>query len=158
MTCRYWLCLLGLVALGCESDPQKPAPEKSPPAGKVELVPAPAGDDAAAVIQREAERAKSEGRDLLIYVGASWCEPCQRFHTAAAAGELDSTFPKLRLIEFDRDRDEARLGRAGCLSHLIPLFAKPDAQGRCSEARIEGSIKGEGALANITPRLAGLLR
>jgi thiol-disulfide isomerase/thioredoxin len=158
VTFRSWLCVLGIVALGCESDPQKPAPEKPKPAGKVELVTAPAGDDASALIVREAERAKRDGRDLLVYVGASWCEPCQRFHTAAQAGDLDGTFPKLRLLEFDRDRDEARLGRAGCLSHLIPLFAKPDAQGHCSDTRIEGSIKGEGAVANITPRLSALLR
>ncbi len=77
--------------------------------------------------------------------------------TAALAGQLDTTFPRLRLIEFDYDRDSARLNAAGCLSRLIPLFAKPDADGRCSTARIEGSIKGEGAVAEITPRLLQLL-
>jgi hypothetical protein len=152
---RFPLLFLALV-LGCENDPPKRTPE-SVPAGKVEIKAAPEGDDAALVIMKEAELARADGKRLLVYVGASWCEPCERFHKAAVAGELDKTFPGLRLLEFDRDRDEARLGRAGCLSQLIPLFAKPDAQGRCSNARVEGSIKGDGAVANITPRLRSLL-
>jgi thiol-disulfide isomerase/thioredoxin len=146
-------CALGLVA--CENEP--PIKKETKPAGKVEIVQAPPADDAAASIQREAARAKDEGRTLLVYVGAPWCEPCQRFHRAAEAGELDSIFPKLRLLEFDRDRDEARLSQAGCISHLIPLFAKPDALGHCSADRIEGSIKGDGAVAEITPRLRRLV-
>jgi thiol-disulfide isomerase/thioredoxin len=157
----FHLCLLAFFAswLGCEQAP-KPTPEPSPTTatGKVEILAAAPGDDAALVIQRAAEQARLEDRQLVVYVGATWCEPCERFHKAALAGELDTTFPKLRLLEFDRDRDEARLGRAGCLSRLIPLFAKPDATGRCSDARIEGGIKGEGAVAEITPRLSQLLR
>jgi hypothetical protein len=128
------------------------------PAGKVEILAAPPGEDATKLIQRAAEQARLDDKQLLVYVGATWCEPCERFHEAAVAGKLDATFPNLRLLEFDRDKDEARLGAAGCLSQMIPLFAKPDASGRCSSERIEGSIKGEGAVANITPRLAQLLR
>lgn len=149
--------LVCALALGCEESP-KPAPEPAPVAGKVEILSAPSDDDAALVIRRANEQARLDGKQLIVYVGAPWCEPCQRFHEAAVAGELDTTFPKLRLLEFDRDKDEARLGRAGCLSTLIPLFAKPDAAGRCSDVRVEGSIKGDGAVANITPRLAQILR
>lgn len=144
---------------GCENDAPTARPEAAKPAaGKVEIVKAEAGQDAVASIRREAERAKSEGKTLVVYVGAPWCEPCVRFHDAAAAGRLDATFPGLRLLEFDRDRDEVELGKAGCLSRLIPLFARPSPEGRCSERRIEGSIKGEGAIAEITPRLRGILQ
>ncbi len=114
-------------------------------------------EEATAVIAREAERARADGRQLVVYVGAEWCEPCQHFKRAAKDGRLDAVFPGLRVLEFDRDRDEARLGRAGCLSRLIPLFAVPDAQGRCSDRRMEGSIKGPGAVDEIKPRLAGIL-
>lgn len=158
MSCRFlWVAVLCLAGLGCENDPPQPT-EPTTKIGKVEIRSAAASADASLLIKKETALAKSEGKRLLVYVAAAWCEPCERFHKAAVAGELDATFPDLRLLEFDRDRDEARLGRAGCLSPLIPLFAKPDAQGRCSEARIEGSIKGEGAVANITPRLAQLLQ
>jgi thiol-disulfide isomerase/thioredoxin len=151
---------LFLIAVcACENEPSA---DKQPPPpvehGKVEIVSAGAGEPATTVIQREAERAKADGRHLVVYVGAPWCEPCVRFHKAAAAGELDTVFPKLRLLEFDHDRDEARLRDAGCVSRLIPLFAKPDASGHCSSQRIEGSIKGDGAVAEITPRLRNLLR
>lgn len=148
--------LVLLASSACDDPPPKPEPRQPPP-GKVELVQTSAGADARATIEREAARAQRDGKKLVVYVGAPWCEPCVRFHDAAAAGRLDQTFPELRLLEFDRDRDEAELGKAGCLSRLIPLFARPSPEGRCSERRIEGSIKGEGAVAEITPRLRGLL-
>jgi len=152
--------LLLLVASACEND-SPPAQERTSapaPRGKVEIVSASAGESVTAIISREKQRAEADQRNLIVYVGAAWCEPCVRFHKAAAAGELDNVFPKLRLLEFDHDRDEAGLRDAGCVSRLIPLFAKPDTSGHCSAQRIEGSIKGDGAVAEITPRLMNLLR
>lgn len=124
---------------------------------KVELVPAPPGDDLPALVRGELARAHGQGRQLLVYVGASWCEPCQRFHRAAAAGLLDRDFPRLRLLELDADRDKQRLIAAGYTSRLIPLFVRPADDGRSSGRQIEGSIKGEGAVGEITPRLRALL-
>jgi len=110
------------------------------------------------VVAQQLARARSANRDLLIYVGAPWCEPCTRFHQAAAAGELDQAFPRLTILEFDHDRDQKRLAFAGCRSQLIPLFALPTEDGRCDpKGRITGSVKGPGAVANITPRLQKLL-
>ena len=109
------------------------------------------------MVLRELERAKTDGRDLLVYVGATWCEPCQRFHDAALAGKLDQAFPTLRLIEFDLDRDRERLKLGGYASKMIPLFALPREDGRGSGETIEGSVKGPGAVGDITPRLSGLL-
>ena len=102
----------------------------------------------------EAKRAR-----LLVYVGASWCEPCRRFHDALGAGELDATLPNLRFLEFDYDRSKPALERAGYVSRLIPLFAIPNADGTASAQRMEGSIKGPSAVAqNLVPRLKELLR
>ncbi|MDB4968217.1 MAG: hypothetical protein JWN44_3906 [Myxococcales bacterium] len=120
------------------------------------MTPAPAGE-AAAVVVTEAAKAKREGRQLLVYVGATWCEPCQRFHQAAAAHKLDADFPSLRLLEFDTDRDGERLAAAGYVSQLIPLFARPRDDGRASGRQIEGSVKGDGAVGEIVPRLRALL-
>jgi thiol-disulfide isomerase/thioredoxin len=94
---------------------------------------------------------------LVVYVGASWCEPCQRFHRAAEAGALDGALPRLILIEFDLDRDHDRLVAAGYDSKYIPLFALASADGTASSHRIEGAIKGEGAVDFILPRLQALL-
>jgi thiol-disulfide isomerase/thioredoxin len=132
----------------------------SPPlvlARGVRMVHAAAGSDAAQVIRDASRREAADGRDVVVYVGAKWCEPCQRFHKAAAAGELDTDFPQLTLIEFDLDEDRDRLDRAGYRSAMIPLFVKPNADGTASNKRFEGSVKGDHAVANIAPRLRALL-
>jgi hypothetical protein len=123
----------------------------------VEWVAAPLGD-VPSVVQHELARARSDGRRLLVYVGATWCEPCRRFHDATAAGKLDAELGSLRLLEFDFDRDEPRLRSAGYVSQLIPLFAAPNPDGSASGRQIEGSVKGDGAVGEILPRLQSLLR
>ncbi len=101
--------------------------------------------------------ARAEGRAPLVYVGATWCEPCQYFHAAAVRGDLDAELPPLALLEFDRDRDGARLDAAGYGSSMIPLFVVPEADGRGGARRIEGSIHGPGSPAQIVPRLRAIL-
>lgn len=92
-----------------------------------------------------------------MYVGATRCEPCRYFHAAAERGELDPVLPSLALIEFDLDRDSARIADAGYRSELIPLFTVPAPDGRASGRQIEGSIHGPGSPAQITPRLRAIL-
>jgi thiol-disulfide isomerase/thioredoxin len=159
--CLLVAAAIGLEGPGCDS-PSPPAPAPSPapapaPAPpRIEWTIAPDGD-VAEVVQREAERAQKDGRTLLVYVGASWCEPCRTFHEAAEKGEIAADLPLLRMLEFDLDRDAERLSAAGYGSKMIPLFAAPGADGRGSGARMEGSVKGPGAVPNIVPRLRALL-
>lgn len=159
MTRRASLLLSAALALAaCKAE--EPAPRREDPPPKplpVEIVPAPASGDVAEIVQREGSRARADGRPLLVYVGASWCEPCQRFHNAAKEGQVDALFPGLRLVEFDLTRDRDRLDKAGYASKMIPLFAVPREDGTASGKQIEGSIKGPGAVAEITPRLKALL-
>lgn len=156
-------------ALGCNrakpeptSDTPPPtesaAPSSSPRVGArgVRLLRAPAGDVAAVVSEARA-RARADGGKLVVYVGAPWCEPCQYFHEAASNGELDADLPDVTLLEFDLDQDGDRLARAGYFSQYVPLFAMPGEDGRASDKKFSGSIKGPGAVANITPRLRSLL-
>lgn len=138
------------LTLGCQSG-SKPAPQK------LDLVAAPAVTDIAPLVARELQTAAHDGKRLVVYVGASWCEPCQKFHAAAEAGQLDAEFGNLRLLVFDDDRDNEALERAGYRSKLIPLFALPNPDGTSSGKQIEGSIKGDGAVLNIAPRLHALL-
>lgn len=92
-----------------------------------------------------------------MYVGAAWCDPCQAFHRAVEHGDLDATFPKVTLLEFDLDRDGQRLASAGYVSKYIPLFALPAPDGAASGKQVEGAIKGPGSVAFIVPRLRTLL-
>ncbi|MEZ4381394.1 MAG: thioredoxin family protein [Nannocystaceae bacterium] len=132
------------------------APESAPRQSAPELRPASDGPVAPLVAAAQAEAA-AEGRPLVVYVGASWCEPCVAFHDALAAGELDAQLPPARFLEFDLDRDQQRLTEAGYTSRLIPLFVVPEADGRAGSRRVEGGVKGPRAVANLVGRLQPLL-
>lgn len=137
--------------------PRGAEPSRAEPAGpRVRFVPATEGEVVPRVRAFVAE-ARAEGRTPLVYVGATWCEPCRYFHAAAERGELDGALPPLALLEFDRDRDGARLDAAGYASRMIPLFVAPGADGRPTDRRIEGSIHGPGSPAEIAPRLRAIL-
>ncbi len=124
--------------------------------GGVRFVDAPPGD-VATVVRSEMAKADAEHRALLVYAGATWCEPCQRFHAAAGRGELDKELAGVTFLAFDVDQDRERLYEAGYRSKYIPLFVVPGKDGRSTGRQIEGSIKGEGAADEITPRLRELL-
>lgn len=135
-----------------------PAPlEGAGPGGPlVRFVPA-ADGDLPSVVRTFVADAQRDARSPLVYVGATWCEPCRYFHEAAENGELDPTLPRLALLELDRDRDGPRLDAAGYSSRMIPLFVVPGEDGRGTDRRIEGSIHGPGSPAQIAARLRTLL-
>jgi len=160
--------LAGCPAAPAEQD-RRPAEAAAEPAAEPEpdsnsshsgprfILAAETGEVASLVVDARTS-ARAEGRELLVYVGASWCEPCTYFHAAAEDGSLDEVFPKLQLLEFDLDRDRERLIAAGYESRLIPLFAVPGPDGRAGPRRTEGGVKGPEAVANLTPRLQALLQ
>ncbi len=150
------LCVLCLLA-ACDtsSSPPSPAPVVTP-SGPVRLVEAGAGE-VQPLVKTALANAARDHRRLLVYVGATWCEPCKAFHAAAAAGELDATLPGLTLLEFDLDRDNKRLTAAGYTSELVPLFAVPGADGRASGRATSGAYKGGNYVAQLAPRIRTLL-
>jgi thiol-disulfide isomerase/thioredoxin len=155
------LVLLAALAACSKDDPPRPEPSSSSApmvlARGVRFVTPTKKPELAAEVREARARAVADGRSLIVYVGATWCEPCQRFHAAAQKGELDAEFPNLSVLEYDLDVERERLVAAGYTSSLIPLFVVPTADGRASERRFEGSVKGDQALANITPRLRALI-
>lgn len=166
MNARLRVLLAVVLACAACSRTDEPKPDPATPkSSSAPLVLAPpgvrfvkvgAGDDASALIKAERDRSKSEGRESVVYIGAKWCEPCQRFHHAAQKGELDAEFPNLDVIEFDLDVDRDRIVKAGYSSTYIPLFVVPGPDGRASDKRFEGGVKGERAVANLTPKLHAL--
>jgi thiol-disulfide isomerase/thioredoxin len=146
------LAVLCLAA--CQASPQVPAPS---PAG-VEIVEAPAGTtDVAALVRTTAAKVAAQHRKLVVYVGATWCEPCQQFHAAAARHALDDELPGLTLLEFDFDRDELALDKAGYQSPLIPLFVVPAADGRAGPRRAFGGKHGIDNVPLLTGKVRALL-
>jgi thiol-disulfide isomerase/thioredoxin len=120
------------------------------------MIEAPADGAVDAVVRRE-RAAAAAGTSLVVYVGATWCEPCERFKRALAAGELDDALAGVVFLGFDSDRDDARLEAAGYGSSVIPLFVVPEVSGRGGERRFAGSIKGPGAVRDIAGKLRALL-
>ena len=109
-------------------------------------------------VQEQVEIAQAAHLHVLVYVGASWCEPCQRFHEAVRKGELNGALNGLRFLEFDQDRDAGALKVAGYSYQYIPVLALPDPDGRNHGRMISGSIKGPNAVQeNLVPRLQALL-
>lgn len=152
------LALAALLAVvGCRDDaPAKPKQVALAPAAKLELIEPPAGDVVTAVAA-EVARAAADHAPLVVYVGATWCEPCVDFHKAAAAGRLDRMFPGLRVVAFDADRDEDALADAGYTSEYIPLFVIPEADGKAGPRRFEGGFQGDGAVDSLALRLHDLI-
>jgi hypothetical protein len=150
---RRFASILFVCSIGCTPSPLGAAPESGP---VVSFVRASDGE-VTALVRSFAADARAERRAPLVYVGATWCEPCRYFHEAAERGELDASLPRIALLEFDRDRDGARLDAAGYSSRMIPLFVVPGDDGRGTERRIEGSVHGPGSPAQIAPRLRALL-
>ena len=174
-------CLIVPFVTGC-TRPAPPSPQGAAPAEKIEptAAPVPGLPTTASPVQAEQPRqlqwvdappdiavdrlvraqlrkAQAQGQTLLVYAGATWCEPCRYFHDAAAAGKLDGRLGRLRIFAFDMDRDRDRLAAAGYQSQMIPLFAVPNADGRASGRQVGGAIKGPEAVDFLVPKLEDLL-
>jgi len=159
--------LLALAALltGCVGSPYDgaqneaaPKPQGGVSTAKPEFVAAASDDRPIEELVREAKaKAEAEQRRLLVYVGATWCEPCQVFHRAVEAGKLDAELANVRFLEFDSDKDARKLDLAGYGGAMIPRFALPGSDGRGTDAKIEGGVKGEAAVGHIMGRLKDLL-
>ncbi|MBN8611071.1 MAG: thioredoxin family protein [Deltaproteobacteria bacterium] len=156
-----------LASSGCREEPRlRGARTREPGAATDRVVEAsaarvrfePAGEgDVVALVRELVTRARAEGRAPMVYVGATWCEPCRYFHAAAERGELDAQLPPITFLEFDRDHDGERLDAAGYRSRMIPLFVSPNDDGTPSERRMEGSIHGAGSPQEIVPRMLAIL-
>src|SRR5438034_6960181 len=101
------------------------------------------------VVQRAQQEAGLDRRQLLVYVSAGWCEPCERFQRAVRAGELNASFPRLTLLKFDADRDGNRLQDAGYDGQYIPRFVVPGPDGRGTTRRMEGGTKAEDTVSTF---------
>jgi hypothetical protein len=162
------LAALGLALVACNgrrdehvtpAKPQTPTPGTARSRAKPELL---HRESTAApleqFVQQHVEEADASGKRVLVYVGAKWCEPCQRFHRALESGQLDDVLAGTRFVEFDYDHDGAELRAAGYAPKFIPLFSIPDQSGHASGRAIEGSIKGDAAVReSLVPRLLALL-
>lgn len=163
---RRLATLLALASIACDapSAVRELTPSASTPGSATSassrplLVAAPTSlPDGRAFVREQA--AAHPDRRVFVYVGATWCEPCVRFHDAVVRGELDRDLPNTLFVELDLDQHEQALGPndLACEGKLVPRFARAEPDGSCGPRRAEGAIKGEGAVGVIVPRLKALL-
>ncbi|MBM4358785.1 MAG: thioredoxin [Deltaproteobacteria bacterium] len=156
---------LALSVFGCSNEPARseptPLPSTVPPPiaiARPEVVTPPAGTtDGPAFLRAEFQRARADGRTLLVDVGAPWCEPCRRFHAALVGGELDRDLPNVRFVEFDLEKHRPLVEAIGCHSKLVPLFARVNEDGTCGADRREGAVKGGRAIGFLLSRVKELV-
>lgn len=119
------------------------------------LVVVPATDDGEALAQIRTERlrAKAEGRVLVVYVSATWCEPCKRLKEEIRAGRLDAQLSRITLLAFDADRDIERLTAAGYAFKFVPFVALPGPDGRPTDM-VEARGKGGSAWRELLGKLS----
>lgn len=156
-----WVGTLFLAAACVESGPAPGSQPASKSAATPEAKPTgpqfvKASDGEVPAVVRDAVTA-AKPRPVVVYVGATWCEPCMEFHEAVEAGELDEALAGVTFVEFDLDEDGERLDAAGYSGRYIPRFVVPNADGTPSTQAIEGGIKGKGAVAHIMQRLGPLV-
>jgi thiol-disulfide isomerase/thioredoxin len=139
-----------MLVIACQS-----SQTSTPP--RVDLVEAPVTGDVASYVAAELARGTRENVPVLVYVGATWCEPCHALQDAVTNRSLDATLAPLRLLVFDLDRDRDRLEAAGYRSDLVPLFARPNTDGRASGRQTDGVRKGGGYVEQLVPRIKALV-
>ncbi len=159
MRCARYLLLL--LWAGCSGKSPAPEAKGAPQAAaavatsKPRFVPAAPGQDVAEEVRGVVAAAASER--VVVYVGASWCGPCQEFHAALERGELDDELAGIKFLEYDADVDKERLESAGYGGTMIPRFALPAPDGRFGGTKIEGGIKGKGTVKHIVDRLLPMM-
>ena len=143
--------LVALVGTACQEPHGSPAPRRP------DIVVAGPGP-VDAVVRGALAQAHHEGRRLVVYVSAVWCEPCERFQASLRAGELDAYFPDLRFFKFDHDQDGPRLEAAGYAGNYLPRFVVPAQDGTATAQRMEGGTKANDTVfTSIGPRLQRML-
>ena len=118
-----------------------PATDASPPRARVKVVDASEDSDVLSLVRAKRLEAKAEGRVLVVYVSATWCEPCKKLRAELASGRLDDRLAHVTLLAFDADRDGDRLGAAGYSYQFVPFVALPGADGHPLDSQ---QAKGKG--------------
>jgi thiol-disulfide isomerase/thioredoxin len=127
-----------------------PAAPKS--GGKIQVVNAAQDSDALSLVRTERLKAKADGRVLVVYVSATWCDPCKKLKEEIEAGRLDDRYGKTTLLAFDADKDLDRLGAAGYTFKFVPYVALPGADGRPAESQ-EATGHGKDAWKELLGKL-----
>jgi hypothetical protein len=148
---RAALCLVTLAAVGCQS---RPSPTQ-PPAGArgFELDEVAPGRPLAVVLSDGAAKAKAKGLRPFLYIGATWCQPCQKLHRSLDDERMVDAFRGTYVIHLDLDAWERELPSVGLRVAQVPVFFQLDAQGKPTGKSLDGGAWNEDVPAEMAPPL-----
>jgi thiol-disulfide isomerase/thioredoxin len=116
------------------------------------IVEATADADTLTLIRTQRLQAKADSRVLVVYVSATWCEPCKKFKKELDSGRLDDRLAKITFLAFDADKDMDRLGSAGYKFKFVPFVALPGVDGQPSDSQ-QATGKGGDAWRELLGKL-----
>lgn len=142
----FFLVAMSAVWLpACREEP--PAPGEATAAGAtsdgasasrwIELEPASTG--LAALLAGHAQRAGEQGLAPVLYVGASWCQPCKLLEQHRDDPQVARALRGTYTIELDFDDwTVAELSASGYEMQAVPVFFAIGADGKAAGPRLDG--------------------
>lgn len=121
-------------------------------AARPKVVEASADADTLSLIRTQRLQARADSRVLVVYVSATWCDPCKKFKMELDSGRLDDRLAKITFLAFDADKDMDRLGSAGYKFKFVPFVALPSADGSPSDSQ-QATGKGGDAWKELLGKL-----
>ncbi|HEU5075545.1 MAG TPA: DUF4190 domain-containing protein [Polyangiaceae bacterium] len=150
-------------AVGARSSPalqrsQQRAALRSSKIGRIELVDVGSNiDSLARELSRQMLVARRDGCQLLVWVSAPDCAPCNGVASALSHRELQRALERTRIVRVNRDEFAAELDAIGIPFQGIPGFALLDGEIRPVDY-LDGGEWDEDVPHNIAPVLAGFMR
>lgn len=138
-----------LLALGCASPPPPQAAPK-PPIHTSDL---PDGSDVSAGLRGAVGEAERAGLKPVLYLGATWCQPCVAYERALFHPEMVAAHANVLLVKADFDRHGSALEAAGFVASGVPFWCHLDREGGNSGRCITGAAWGEDTPENMAPVL-----
>ncbi len=108
----------------------------------------------AAAIAREIAKKPSATAKPIVYLGASWCDPCAAIKRFKTDPRMLDAFQGTYVIELDVDDWKSEgLGALGYKTGTVPVFYAVDAAGKASGPTINGGAWGDNIPETMAPPL-----
>jgi hypothetical protein len=158
------LCLaLVLLGAGCQKKTPEPdahalrepprMPEPTVGHGFVLIEVNPTDGPLPAALQREAGKATQQHLKPFVYIGATWCAPCNAIKHNLDKPIMIDAFKGTYIMKLDFDAWEDKLPGAGLQHEAVPVFFALDASGKPTGRMIDGGAWGNDTPENIAPAL-----
>ncbi len=112
--------------------------------------------DVVRVAARFAAEAVAAGETPVIYVGATWCQPCLLYKKSLDDPRMKAAHEGVRVLEADADLHD--LSALGISPNGIPHWATVDASGVSDGRAIDGGAWGDNTPENMAPALSAFFR